>query len=1191
MPFSTLDPPAVAARAIRILHLEDSARDAELIGNALTAGGVDCRVEVVASRQRFEAALRGEAPELILLDYNVAGYDGLAALRAARSALPDVPVIFVSGSLGEEAAIDCLHLGATDYVLKQRLVRLIPAVRRALGEAEQGARRRHAEAELRRSEAELQQAQAVGKLGSWTYDVGSGLYSCSVEAFRIFGIEPQSELVFDDFLAVVHPDDRHLLEESWQSAIIGGLPYELTYRIVVGGEERWIQERAELRYDESGRPTHAVGTAQDVTERERDRIALLASEHFLNATLSAVPDRIVVLDEQGRIHKTNQACRDFLAMVGLPAALMEEGASYYAICDSLADRGIEGGAATAELCRRLLQESGHGRSFEYEVLAAETEHRWFLCRGSSFRIEARPRVVLVHTDITSRKRAEKDLRRLNVQLEQIVARRTADLQYSNLRLASKEEEIRSVVDNLLSSVLSVDEHGTVQSANMVVGQVFGYPVEELVGRSVGRLFAPPHGDLPPERLFGSSGEITGRHRDGSPIPLDLSVNEYRVAGHRRYTMILRDDRERARMLSELKSARDLAEQASRAKSEFLAAMSHEIRTPMNGVIGMIDVLHQTHLRSDQAEMVELMRESAYSLLTVINDILDYSRIEAGRLSVELIPMGVEELVERVCGILDRMAETAGVGLSLFVDPRIPASLVGDPNRVRQVLINLVGNAIKFSGGASGQVAVRVRLIETRDDCAQVEFEVTDNGIGMDAATVSQLFAPFTQADASTTRRFGGSGLGLAIVRRLVDLLGGEISVRSALGEGSTFTVRLPFALAPQPQAVPVPLLDGLECIVVGPAGGLGDSLATYLWQSGAHTSRIAQAGGAAALQIPAGPSVWIIDCGEASLSAPQLRSQLALPAGSDARLVVVCAERARRHPARRVADGVVALDGNALGRRAFLQAVTAVAHATPLGAVEREPPAQPRPAPVTRESALRQGRLILVAEDNETNRRVILAQLQALGCAADLAVDGADALQRWQQGAYGLVLTDLHMPRLDGYQLTAAIRSAEAGARRTPIIALSANAIVGEADRCREVGMDGYLSKPTPLADLRTMLEAWLPAALVTAAPVDVSALEALVGDSPRIVHEVLQDFRARATGMIAELAAGCASADAQGVRGIAHQLKSSARAIGAFTLGDLCARMEQAGRDGDAAALRAGLPALETEMAAVDRYLRSLAP
>jgi PAS domain S-box-containing protein len=710
MPLSALDFAPPAQPVIRILHLEDSARDAELIGAALLAGGIDAELDVVASRARFEAALRGAAPQLILLDYNLAGYDGRAALRAARSAMPDVPVIFVSGSLGEEAAIDCLHLGATDYVLKQRLSRLIPAVRRALSEAEQGARRRHAEAELRRSEAELQQAQAVAKLGSWTYDVAAGLYYCSAETFRIFDLEPRPALVFDDFFACVHPGDRHLLDESWQSAIIDGLPYDLIYRIVVGGREKWVHERAELRYDEDGRPTHAVGTAQDVTERERDRIALLASEHFLNATLSAVPDRIVVLDEHGRILKTNQACRDFLAMVGLPAALIEEGASYYAICDSLADRGIAGGAAAADLARQLVQGSAHGRSFEYEVLAGAAEHRWFLCRGSVFRIDERPQVVLVHTDITSRKRAEKDLRRLNVQLEQIVARRTADLQYSNLRLASKEEEIRSVVDNLLSAVLSVDEQGIVHSANIVVGQVFGFPVEDLLGRSVWRLFAQPYGDLLPARLCNSTGEVTGQHRDGTPIPLDLSVNEYQVAGRRRFTMILRDDRERARMLSELKSARDVAEQASRAKSEFLAAMSHEIRTPMNGVIGMIDVLHQTHLRSDQAEMVELMRESAYALLTVINDILDYSKIEAGRLRVELIPMSVEELVERVCGILDRMAEKAGVGLSLFVDPAIPASLVGDPNRVRQVLINLVGNAIKFSGGGAGQVAVHVRLI-------------------------------------------------------------------------------------------------------------------------------------------------------------------------------------------------------------------------------------------------------------------------------------------------------------------------------------------------------------------------------------------------------------------------------------------------------------------------------------------------
>ena len=488
-----IDAPDLAPkpRAIRILHLEDSQRDAELIGDALLAGGIDCDVEVVMSRIAFEAALQGQPPQLVLLDYNVAGYDGRAALRTVRSLHPDVPVIFVSGSLGEEAAIDCLHLGATDYVLKQRLVRLIPSVRRALSEAEEAARRRHAEAELRRSEAELQQAQAVAKIGSYTYSVAEGLFTCSAEIFRLYGLTPRPAPEYDDFFSMIHPKDRHLVEDAWQAAIIDGLPYELTYRIVLGGREKWIHERTELRYDASGRPTHAVGTAQDVTERERDRIALTASEYFLNATLSAVPDRIVVLDEQGAILKTNQACRDFLALVGVPAVVIAEGASYYAICDTLADRGIEGGAATADLARRLLLGQGQDRGFEYEVQTGPNQQRWFLCRGSVFQIEGQPRVVLVHTDITTRKRAEKDLRRLNVQLEQIVARRTEDLQHSNVRLAAKEEEIRSVVDNLLSSILSVDESGVVQSANMVVEQVFGYPVEALVGHNVSQLFAPP----------------------------------------------------------------------------------------------------------------------------------------------------------------------------------------------------------------------------------------------------------------------------------------------------------------------------------------------------------------------------------------------------------------------------------------------------------------------------------------------------------------------------------------------------------------------------------------------------------------------------------------------------------------------------------------------------------------------------
>ena len=383
--------------------------------------------------------------------------------------------------------------------------------------------------------------------------------------------------------------------------------------------------------------------------------------------------------------------------------------------------------------------------------------------------------------------------------------------------------------------------------------------------------------------------------------------------------------------------------------------------------------------------------------------------------------------------------------------------------------------------------------ESLRDVKQIllEFRVTDNGIGMDAATQARLFTAFTQADASTTRSFGGAGLGLAISRHLVKLMGGEITVQSEPGTGSTFTVRLPFVLPPT--------------------------------QSGAGAVHIA-----------------------------------------------------------------------AVGDRVY-------------GRKDLPDNAGATSAPLPRKEVRRQDSLILIAEDNEINQKVILQQLKLLGQTADVADNGREALECWQGGGYSLLLTDLHMPEMDGYELTAAIRTAEkTGNARMPIIAITANALKGEAERCRKVGMDDYLSKPVQLASLKAMLEKWMPVAesvpidsnsvdsapLQTATtptqsvPVDVNILKALVGDDEAVIREFLRDFRISAAKIAAELKAACNSLHAAQAGALAHKLKSSARSMGALALGELCAEMEQAGKAGQIEALAVLMPRFEAEIAAVDKYL-----
>jgi signal transduction histidine kinase/HPt (histidine-containing phosphotransfer) domain-containing protein len=691
--------------------------------------------------------------------------------------------------------------------------------------------------------------------------------------------------------------------------------------------------------------------------------------------------------------------------------------------------------------------------------------------------------------------------------------------------------------------------------------------------------------------------------------------------------------------ADLELARNESNTANLAKSGFLAAMSHEIRTPMNGVIGMIDVLQQTSLSDHQLEMVGLIRESAFSLLGIIEDILDFSKIEAGRLEIERAPVSLTDVAEKACGMLDQLASKKGVEFTLFIDPVLPAIVLGDALRLRQVLLNLVGNAIKFSSGLdyAGRVSVRLVPAAWRDDEVTVEIQVCDNGIGMDAETQARLFSSFTQADASTTRRFGGSGLGLVISRRLVDLMGGSLIFDSAPGQGATFSARLPFALVPagrtgEPEAAEAAAarIDGLSCLVIGAADGLAEHVASYAGHAGARVERAGDLAEACAMlpDLPPGLWIWIIDCAVVNAPVHQLRTLADSFHHHDIRFVAI--RRGSRKALHANYSGLVSVNGNVLTRRRLLNAIAILA-GRPGEDERRGPPGKHASAfrAPSREEQLRLGRLILVAEDNETNQRVILLQLALLGFAADVADNGQVAFDLWRRGAYALLLTDLHMPEMDGYQLAARVRVEEQGRRRIPILALTANALKTEAARCRAAGMDDYFSKPLLLADLKAMLEKWIPSAgaevlsssafeaapvlsdapaptfasayasnqeaaamletMIPDLPVDVRVLAALIGSDPAVIREFLDSYRTGAMRAGILLARACADGQAGLAAAEGHKLKSSSRAVGALALGQLCTQLEAAGNNGDMPALVALLPVFQKELGAVTSFIDAL--
>jgi two-component system sensor histidine kinase/response regulator len=1015
-----------------------------------------------------------------------------------------------------------------------------------------------ADSPARRSAEFLEFAQSAGGFGVFELNLVTGIVKGTSLFFELIGLECRDmSLSREEWLASIHPQDLEGVVLALSNAVATGSGYETEYRtLTASGEVRWLGGRGQVLLGGAGYDSRAIGTITDITERKELEDKL----HYATESLNIAQTAAGVATFDFDFRRNTRICSDnFRELLGIPAAMSLEDLNR-----TLSKVHPDDFARVRSAPLETTPADPYYRC-EYRVLLDSGVERWL---GEKAKVERAP---------------SGEIERITGALIDI-----SDLKHTKAALGSVEIRLERALRGTQDGLWEIDLLTNVSWYGLRFGELLGYSVEEL-GSSHEQFATLIHPE-DRERVV----RALDNHLEHRAV-YDLEFRVRHKAGHYEW-MRARGQAERAADGTPLRLAgamqlitdRKLAEQASldaklaaeaanRAKSSFLANLSHEIRTPMNGVLGMSQILAETSLDSTQREYLDIIRGSAKALLSLINGVLDLSKIEADRLELENVDFDLIHMIYEAVAATALQTAAKGIELIVTLETAVPVMVRADPVRLRQVVLNLLGNAVKFTH--EGHISVRVANGAVRDERASLLIEVTDTGIGIPADRLDRLFKSFSQVDSSTTRHYGGTGLGLSIVKRLAELMGGEVGVRSKVGEGSTFWVRVEVdVVKDQPARQPMGL--GRKILIVDDIPAARDSLVSklnlYQYTAVAVGSvdealaRLAQE----AFDLVLADELMPMRGGLDLLKAMRTDARYArLP------FILMSLFGAEHDTADRE------YRPDAVGLKPIRAAL--LANLTDQVLTGKTPHAPNIKSSAQALSTFR-GNKILLVEDNPVNQRVAQRTLQNLAAEVTIANNGAEALERIAASNFDAVLMDCQMPVMDGFTATRRIREMELsrGGKRLPIIALTANVMSEDRDKCLAAGMDAHLGKPIEVAQMIESLSRFIMAPQ-TAPAIDRGALKELTGGDEEFERELAQTFISSGDQCLAEIIAALKASDFDTVRKRAHSLKGASANIHARELSQVASSLENAVRQNALPTVSGLVTELSEKLAAVNAELR----